>query len=59
MQFMITACKVLKIDLAQLEFKSYDDLLQKHHNNLYEEGGNPEDAAILARTELAHHERRR
>jgi hypothetical protein len=56
---MITACKILKIDLAHLESKNYDELLQKQHNILYLNGGNPEDAPVLARTEFAHHERRR
>mgnify|MGYP001037910958 FL=1 len=56
---MITACKVLKIDLAHLEQKTFDDLLQKHHAILYDEGGNPKDAPILAKAELEHHERRR
>jgi len=49
---MITACKVLKIDLAHLEQKTFDDLLQKHHAILYDEGGNPKDAPILAKAEL-------
>lgn len=56
---MIAACKVLRIDLAHLEQKTYDDLLQKHHAILYDEGGNPKDAPILAKAELDHHERRR
>ena len=56
---MISACKLLKIDLKHLEQKSYDDLLNKHHAILYENGGNPDQAEMLAKEEYAYHERRR
>ena len=36
---MLEACKILKIDLKELESKTYEDFLLKHHNFLYVQGG--------------------
>jgi hypothetical protein len=56
---MITACKILRIELAHLEYRTFEEFLQKHHNQLYANGGNIDEAPTLARAELAHHELRR
>ena len=39
---MIVACKVLKINLTELEPKSFDDFLEKQHEEIYERGGEDE-----------------
>ena len=36
---MLLACKVLKIDLEDLEPKTYEDFLQKQHEEIYERSG--------------------
>ena len=60
---MLIACKVLKIDLDELEARSFDDFLEKQHELIYERGGNEELRKVnlpeLARQEHRHYEKRR
>ena len=60
---MIIACKVLLIDLEELEPKTFDDFLNKIHSELYDKGG--EDAvrnvnvSALAKLEQQIYEKKR
>ena len=60
---MLEACKILKVNLKELESKTYEDFLQKHHNFIYQQGGDKKvqstDVEALARIEFLHHEKKR
>jgi hypothetical protein len=60
---MMLACKVLRINLEDLEVKTFDDFLQKQYEEIYERGGEEELSKVnlpqLARIALQHWEKKR
>ena len=60
---MLLACKLLKIDLEDLEHKTIDDFLKKKHDEIYKNGGekalNSVNLPQLAEAEFTFYQKRR